>query len=105
MKSAFLSNTRLLLEVPMENKSNMMPCVGGLFYRHKDRVFWDQTWKCLALFAVLCLLRSAGTGGSSTPPNLNRKDTGAEADENVAEGGLRELRQLSSKFLGLRCWS
>lgn len=101
MKSAFLPNTRLLLEVPMENQSNMMHVWAACFTDTRTGYFGDQTWKCLSLFAVLCLLRSAGSGGSSTPPNLNLKDTGAEAEENVTEGGLRELQQLSSKFLGL----
>lgn len=95
VKSAFLPNTRLLLEVPMENKSNAVPCVGGLFYTHKDRVFWEQTRKCLSLFAVLCLLRGAASGGSSLPPNLSHT---RHRGQRLMRMSLREVSGNCSSF-------
>lgn len=30
----------------MENESDVVPCVVGLFYKHKDKAFCNQTQKC-----------------------------------------------------------
>jgi hypothetical protein len=67
VKSAFLPNTRLLLEVLVENESNVMLWVGGLFYRHKDKVFWETSHPCLLFFAH----SEVQPLGSSLSPNLS----------------------------------
>lgn len=47
VKIASLPSERLLLEMSMENKSDVVLCVVGLFYKHKDKAFCNQTEKCL----------------------------------------------------------
>lgn len=63
VKIASLPSKRLLLEVLMENKSDVVLCVVGLFYTHKDKSFCNQTEKCLPPTP----LYSSGLRGRGSP--------------------------------------
>lgn len=95
----------------MENKSDVVLCVVGLFYKHKDKSFCNQTKKCLPPCPVLFWAKGKGQPleGSvpSSRPGCRQQKTqrrGLVTTSGVALH-MGVSQHFSSKSFGLRYWS
>ena len=77
MNVASLPSKRLLLEVLVENQSDAVLCVVGLFYEHKDEAFCNQAGRAGPTCSSL-LMRSCGPcrgSALSLQPDSRRQKT------------------------------